>query len=378
MKRNLFLFVFSIFLCASCASDDLDLFDPNAERNPLEITTDITFVDPNLVPQARDLYYRLQALTQQGIAFGQQEAIGGGVNFFNPDFAEDSDFSRVTNDQPAIIGFDLEGLELIDPRNPNPSIQDFRKKFIQDAHENGSIITISWHAANPITRQNSFNRVQAVPQMLENGTHRAVFMQYLERLAAFFNDLKDTNGNPIPVLFRPWHEMNGDFFYWGEGLRTTEEFIQLYRDTIRILTEDFNVHNLIYIYSPNWVSNASEYLRNYPGDAYVDMLGIDVYDFKNGRFLRNALQNLQIVEDISFEKNMLFALTETGLENVTQNDWWTERLYKAIRSSGMTYAMIWRNATANHFHAPYLGHPSEENFKEFVAKETILLRQDIQ
>ncbi len=37
---------------------------------------------------------------------------------------------------------------------------------------------------------------------------------------------------------------------------------------------------------------------------------------------------------------MLFALSETGLENVTQNNWWTENLYKAIRSSSITYALI--------------------------------------
>ena len=172
--------------------------------------------------------------------------------------------------------------------------------------------------------------------------------------------------------------MNGDFFYWGEGLRTREEYQQLFRDTVTILSEDFNVHNLLYVYSPNWVSNSSEYLRNYPGDAYVDMLGVDVYDFENGQFLQSALRNLQIVEDIAWDKDMLFALTETGLENLPQNDWWTESLYKAIRSSSITYAMIWRNGTSTHFYGPFLGHPSEDDFKAFIAKKDILLGSDIQ
>ncbi len=132
------------------------------------------------------------------------------------------------------------------------------------------------------------------------------------------------------------------------------------------------------MYSPNFVSSSSEYLKNYPGDDYVDMLGIDVYDFKNGRFLQTALNNLKITEKIATEKNMLFALTETGLENVTQNNWWTNSLYKAIRSSSITYAMVWRNDTPSFFHTPFLGHSSVENFREFLDKDLMLLSEDIQ
>ncbi|WP_289041865.1 glycosyl hydrolase [uncultured Zobellia sp.] len=376
MNKGLVVVVFSVFFFISCTTDD-NLFDPNAIRVPAEVVGEVSFADSNLVQEAKDLHTRLRSITQQGIAFGQQEAIGGSIEAFDPNSLE-SDFSAIAQDFPAVIGFDLESLEFNDPLNPNLSFRDFRKEFIVKAHENGSIITISWHASNPITRQNSFSKVPAVTQMLENGSHRKVFLQHMERLALFFNDLKDSNGNPIPVLFRPWHEMNGDFFFWGEGLRTTEEFKQLFRDTVTILTEDYNVHNLLYIYAPNQFSRREDYLKNYPGDAYVDLLGIDVYDFENGGFLQKAIHNLKIVERIAMEKNMLFALTETGLENLPQPDWYTENLYKAIRSSGITYAMVWRNAVKTHFYVPFLGHSSENSFKEFVDKDLILLNKDIQ
>lgn len=175
--------------------------------------------------------------------------------------------------------------------------------------------------------------------------------------------------------------MNGNFFYWGgEGHRSTEGYKQLFRDTIDILSNTYNVHNLLYIYSPNTVSSTAEYLKNYPGDSYVDLLGIDVYDHKSNNFVNDAIKNLDIVESIAKEKRMLFALTETGLENVTETDWWTQQLYKGIKGSSITYALIWRNATPDHFFAPpYLGHPpSERDFKAFVAEETILLHDDIQ
>lgn len=258
----------------------------------------------------------------------------------------------------------------------------FINRFTQavvKAHENGSIITISWHFVNPndFNSDGSKSLNNVVPKMLEDGEYRELFIKRLERVARLLNNLVDAQGNSIPVLFRPWHEMNGDFFFWGEGFRTTEEYTQLWKDTIRILSEDLNVHNLLYVYAPNLVSSSSEYLRNYPEDNFVDMLGVDVYDFRNGNFLSSALRNLQIVEDIATDKNMLFALTETGLRNVVENNWWTQSLYKAIRSSNITYTMVWRNDMTTFFHVPFLGHPSEDDFKEFLDKETILLSKDI-
>lgn len=378
MSKHVFLKACScMFLILGCQSDELDLFDPNATRNPQAVFNDVVFADPNLVQEAKDLHAKLQLITQKGIAFGQQGAIGGGINFF--DFGSlESDFSRVAGDWPAVIGFDLEGIELQDPLVPDPSIQDYRKSLITKAHENGSIITLSWHAANPITRQNSFDTTRVVDEMLEGGSLRTTFLLYLERIAFFLNGLKDENGAPIPVLFRPWHEMNGNFFYWGEGHRSTVGYKQLFRDTIDIISNTYNVHNLLYIYSPNTVRSTSEYLKNYPGDSYVDLLGIDVYDHKSNNFVNDAIKNLDIVESIAKEKRMLFALTETGLENVTETDWWTQQLYKGIKGSSITYALIWRNATPDHFFAPYLGHPSERDFKPFVAEEAILLHDDIQ
>ena len=389
VSRLIILFISMSFL-TSCSLFEEDLFDPGATRNPIQISGDVSFADSNLVDQAKFLHTRLQNLTQKGIMIGQQDPYTGRLGQF--DFETpieerlavnlDSDFASLTNDLPAVMGIDFEFLDFNDLATTSESELrnlNFLKQSIKKAYQKGVIITLSWHIINPITKGNSFDLTgQPVAKMLEGGANRADFINLLERISVFFNDLKDDNGNPIPVLFRPWHEMNGDFFYWGEGLRTAQEFKQLYQDTVTILTNNFNVHNLLYVYSPNWVSSRSEYLRNYPGDDYVDVLGVDVYDFRNGNFLNSAIDNLQIVESIAKEKNMLFALTETGLRNLPINNWWTDRFYKAIRASSITYAMIWRNDTFDQFYVPYEGHPSADDFKAFVAKDDMLLNSDTQ
>jgi mannan endo-1,4-beta-mannosidase len=375
---NLRLFLV-ITVCFSCSKEE-NLFDINTLREPPIIIPPNNFADPNLNKQARDLHNRLIDITQKGIAFGQQQPFGTGNNFPVPNELQ-PDFFEVTGDYPAIAGFDLELISLQPPVDSNSvSLLDrFINRFttaVIEAHENGSIITISWHHVHPETALDaSFDGI--VAKFLKGGEFRQEFIDRLARAARLLNNLVDAQGNSIPVLFRPWHEMNGDFFFWGEGFRTSEDYIQLWKDTIKILSEDFNVHNLIYVYSPNLVLNRSEYLRNYPGDEFVDILGVDVYDFRNGNFLNSAIRNLQIVEDIAFEKNMLFALTETGLKNVVDDTWWTQSLYKAIRSTGMTYTMIWRNDMTTFFHAPFLGHPAESDFNNFLQKDIMLLSSDI-
>lgn len=381
MKKSILLVLFAVLFSLSCEKED-DLLDINAVRTPPTITAPNQFADPNLNQQARDLYNKLINSTQNGIAFGQQQPFGTGNDFPVPNELQ-PDFFEVTGDHPAIAGFDLELISLQpDSNTPVSFLDEFINRFttaVIEAHENGSIITMSWHHVNPqgFNPNGEENFDGVVAKFLEGGELRQEYIDRLARAARLLNNLVDSEGNSIPVLFRPWHEMNGNFFFWGEGFRTTEDYVQLWKDTIKILSEDFNVHNLIYVYAPNLVSNTSEYLRNYPGDQFVDMLGVDVYDFRNRNFLNSAIKNLQIIEAIAAEKNMLFALTETGLKNVVDNNWWTQSLYKAIRSSSITYAMIWRNDMTTFFHAPFLGHPAEDDFNEFLEKDIILLSSDL-
>ena len=116
------------------------------------------------------------------------------------------------------------------------------------------------------------------------------------------------------------------------------------------------VHNLLYVYSPDIVSSQDNYLEFWPGDAYVDVLGLDAYDRSSWAIETNGLRLMRLLKHIAYLKNKPFAFTETGLENNTsQSKWWTEKLSKAIAGIPVAYVLVWRNKDTNHFFGPLSG-----------------------
>ena len=82
-----------------------------------------------------------------------------------------------------------------------------------------------------------------------------------------------------------------------------------------------------------------------------------------------AVDKLKIVSDIAKNKQKLAALTETGLEGVTNPEWYTSVLLPILKNPAikLAYVMVWRNANynPNHYYAPFSGHPAEDDFRKF-------------
>ena len=79
-----------------------------------------------------------------------------------------------------------------------------------------------------------------------------------------------------------------------------------------------------------------------------------------------ASAKFKIVSDYAKSHNKLAALTETGLQNLTKSDWYTQQLLKALKNQKIefAYALLWANTTGGYW-TPYAGHPAEEDFKSF-------------
>ena len=139
---------------------------------------------------------------------------------------------------------------------------------------------------------------------------------------------------------------------------------------------------MLIAYSPDRNFNSrGEYLTWYPGDQYVDILGVDNYqDLKQDMGYLEAIRKLHIVINESKKRNKLAAFTETGLENVTDSTWYPDHLGTVLSDSlilsEVSYVMVWRNDPKVHFFFPYPGHPAAEGAKALLDRERIFLLTD--
>lgn len=115
-----------------------------------------------------------------------------------------------------------------------------------------------------------FDKDVDLGQLLRAGTgpHTA-WMHELDEIAAGLQRLQDAG---VVVLWRPFMEMNGDWFWWGG--KPPGDFIALWRHMFGYFAGVKRLHNLIWVYSPNMGGRVGDY---YPGDRFVDLVGIDAY-----------------------------------------------------------------------------------------------------
>ncbi|MGC0239592.1 glycosyl hydrolase [Arthrobacter sp. SD76] len=277
-------------------------------------------VDDAATSDTRSLFAYLGQMEGQGILFGHQHDLSVGFTFTEPT-GQLSDTKAAVGDYPAVFGWDtliLEGHERpgVFGGTEQQNIQALTWA-IQQGDARGGINTLSSHMPNFVTGGN-FNDTagQVVTNILPGGSKNAEFTGYLDRVAAAVKAAKRADGTQIPVIYRPWHENNGGWFWWGAGHATSAQYIELYRYTVEYLRDTKQVHNLLYAYSPNasFGGDPTGYLRTYPGDAYVDVLGYDAYDGTAGStaWLNSTVKDLGMVVQLAHERGKVPALTEFG------------------------------------------------------------------
>ena len=344
--------------------------------------------DKKATKETINLYHNLKKLAEKGFMFGHQDDLAYGVEWKYQDGR--SDIKDVTGDYPAVYGWDVGGLEYNGDKNLDGVPFKKMRQYIKDAYQRGSVITISWHARSPFgAEKGAWDTAHGtVTSILPGGSNHELYKQWLDNIASFFSSLKGNKGEKIPVLFRPFHEHTGNWFWWCKNASTDFEYKILWRFTNYYLQQEKGLHNLLWIYSTSSdFKTKEEFLERYPGDDVVDMLGFDAYQYddpqKNDWFVKNTSSLLNMVNEIAKEKDKLFALTETGYEAIPYADWWTETLLKAIGDNSISYVLVWRNhgyAEWNkkmHYYAPYRGQVSEKDFIRLYDLENTFFEKDI-
>ena len=360
MKHTILLA--AAFLLAACAGD----YQPKSPKDALK--------------------EQLAASVARGsILYGHQDDLSYGhfwtVEDWRSDAIDRSDVKAVSGKYPAVVGFDLGGIELGDSLNLDGVPFGLIRKAARAHVNRGGIVTLSWHPRNLLTGGDAWDvsSPKAVQSILPGGEKHEEFCLWLWHAADFVESLG------VPVIFRPWHENSASWFWWGKDLCTESEYMELFRFT-RDYFDSRQLSDVLWCYSPNGPFTEEEYLSRYPGDDYVDLLGADLYEFAGdsypesvgNQFVSQVKEMLSTLTAIGEARGKMICLSETGLEGLTDPRWWTQVLYRAIKDYPIAYVLTWRNAydRPGHFYAPWAGFTGAPDFVEFSGKERIqLLKQ---
>ncbi|WP_281232287.1 glycoside hydrolase family 26 protein [Flavobacterium gelatinilyticum] len=373
MKKYFYSLLITAVLGVSCSARHLNT------------NTNLSLSDKKATAETVLLYQKLHKLAAKGFLFGHQDDLAYGVNWKYEKGR--SDIKDVTGDYPAVYGWDIAGLEKGDENNIDGVPFAKMKQYIIEADSRGGISTISWHFDNPATGKNAWdNTPNSLKTILPEGKNHQKYTAWLDKAAAFFLSLKDKKGKNIPILFRPFHELTGGWFWWGKGNCTPEEFKSAWKFTFEYLQKK-GVHNLIYVYNTSSFNSKEDFLTNYPGDDFADMISFDTYQNNNDKsgqkFIDEVQKQLKIIDEIGAEKHKLTAIAEAGYEAVPDPKWWTETLLKAIGDYKISYILLWRNhgwqenEKKMHYYAPFKGQISEKDFIDFYNLDKTLFEKDI-
>jgi len=360
------------------------------------VSDEILPIDSNATPETVALYQNLKAFSGSGTLFGHQDDLAYGYNWW--DEAGRSDVLEASGSYPAVYGWDLGNIV---EKQVNLDGINFEKMrgWITEGYSRGGVITFSWHMVNPVTGGDSWDTVPTISGILPGAEAHETYKNWLDIFAGFASTLTGEGGELIPIIFRPFHEHNGNWFWWGKGINSEEDYIALWRFTVEYLRDEKGVHNLLWAFSPDRsrtnIDNFKEdYFYGYPGDEYVDIIGLDNYwdvghpanDTDPEIQQQNLIRSLAYTAQIADSLNKVAALTETGTEALPNPTIWTDTYLSALQANEwtkeITYMLVWRNANferenRDHFYASFDGHATQEDFIRFKESEFIFFESEL-
>jgi mannan endo-1,4-beta-mannosidase len=335
-------------------------------------------IDPAASPKTKYLYQNLEQSCGKRLLFGMHDATGYGVGWSGDD--DRSDVKSVCGDYPALYSWDMNTVD----RATALEMSRFMYR-IKSAFARGGINTLCWHHYDPKGR--SFYGADLpgeniVITLLPGGSNHIFYKNRLTRIARFLKNLRGDDGHAIPIIFRPYHEHDGGAFWWGTNNCSTDEYNRIWQFTVKFLRDSLNVHNLMYAISPINFTTRNEYLKIYPGDDYIDILGMDFYYWAPLDQRQISFFNcLHIPTKLAQERAKIAALTEVGYENLPEPTWFNHYLLPPFKTDSLAekicYAGVWRNASTTHHFAPYPGHASVPGFLEFYNDSYTAFEQDL-
>lgn len=287
--------------------------------------------NPNASDSAKRLYSYLCDTYGNHIIAGQQEYCGEhNYNSWNdPDtYIKDNEAEfeyilKTTGKQPAIRGIDLLAYNTtFDWRDHAP------ERCIEWTNKYKGIATVTWHWNVPTEKGSSDTAFYvestgntpyttfSISKALTEGTwENEVLLADIDLIAQELTKLKEAD---VPILWRPLHEAEGAWFWWGaEGAEPCKKLYRLLYDK---LTNEYGLDNLIWVWTGSTSPASADW---YPGDDVVDMIGYDKYNAADGLPNLSSISSTfySLVQGTDGEKMVAMTENDTipSLENLVND-----------------------------------------------------------
>ncbi|MGE4048786.1 MAG: glycosyl hydrolase, partial [Acetobacteraceae bacterium] len=230
---------------------------------------------PNKIASSQDLVNYLKGIQGKGVVSGQFIETGDPAEVTTEPLNQ---LQAQTGQYVGVIAidywhFNTSGAAITSPANTAAI-----------AHWNqGGLVTLSLSMPNPTSGGGVQDGawVDAEGLLTPGTATNNALNQSLAQVAAGLRELQDAG---IPVLFRPYHENNGDWFWWGADNLSASQFQALWQYTHDYMTNTAGLDNLVWVYSINagTALPGRSLTDTYPGDQYVDVTGQDLYSSSPG------------------------------------------------------------------------------------------------
>jgi mannan endo-1,4-beta-mannosidase len=369
----------------SCSENGEDIPEKPTEETPVELS----LTDKNATIETKALYSNLWEIQKQGFMFGHHDDLWYGCKWYNAPGG--SDTKEVCGDYPAVFSVDFA--TMMDDRATDPAHiaeNEIRKRVIMEAYDRGEVIIACCHLNNPLTGNDSWDNSNnnVAKEILTDGSATNIkFKQWLDRLSDFISTLKGPKDEIIPIVFRPYHEHTQTWSWWGASCTTQAEFIALWKFTVNYLRDTKGVHNLIYAISPQMDSpkTRNDFLFRWPGDDYVDFIGMDCYHGLNPTTLTT---NINVLSKLSKELKKPCGVTETGVEGIRNSDgtpvknYWTQQILNPAAGQAVSMIVMWRNQydpaeNGHHYFSVFSGHASVDDFRTMYRNAVSIFSKDL-
>ena len=220
----------------------------------VQAQNNVALTTPNPSKEAKALFRYLNDIYGKQILSGQMWSSWG--------IDELKYIQEVTGKQPAIRGMDF-----INDRENEAEVT----RAI-DWWKGGGIPTVMWHWGAPGIGEgyeNSKKEIDIDKCFMEETAEYKAFWYELERKANLLEKIRDAH---VPILWRPFHELNGNWFWWGK--QGPEKFKRLWKTMYNYLVNKRKLNNLIWVLCYTGNPQADWF----PGKEYVDIAGADTYN----------------------------------------------------------------------------------------------------